>query len=108
MPFSPLFWCFSAFFRSFCGVETPGRASVVCVWQEEKKKLPATEIEVSPHRDWGKRGAERGQTRLRGDSGLNRVWGVSAPRLGSARFAFGVKSVREGVVGGAGVMNRCL
>jgi len=47
------------------------RVGIVCVWQGREKKTPATEIEVSPHRNRPNRGAETGETWLReGEGGL--------------------------------------
>ena len=42
------------------------RVGIVCVWQGKEKNPPATGIGECPHRDRGKRGAERPKTRLRG------------------------------------------
>ena len=87
MTFSHLFRRNFVAFGAFRGVETPGRASVVCVWQEKEKKPSATEFTSSSHRVRVNLGAERGESRFKGEKKGNRYLFGKDRKKGGVRTA---------------------
>jgi len=66
----------------------------VCVWQGKKKRSPATDFPLSPHRVWVNLGAERGETRFKGvGKGNLYLFGKDREKWG-LRTEIGVRSVR--------------
>ena len=102
MTFSPLLGCFSAFLEVFCGVETPERASVVCVWQGKRKLPPQpsfgslrTAFRVNANRERLDRGADTPDFSIFTKKVEIPLSYPLEPSLPGLRTAFGSISVRR-------------
>ena len=67
---------------------------LLCVWQGKEKKRGRTEFGKRSVRVWGKRGAERGETRFKGVGKGNRYLFGKDREKGGGRTAIEVSPVR--------------